>query len=106
MSTLRRTIIFSVLILLPAAPLYLLSSNSPSRSGTSPASFQYREDINRDGKLSIMDVLDLLLMYRSAAADPGADINLDGDFNISDVIALLKCLTSHSYTPLDSVAGG
>ena len=106
MSTLRRTIIFSVLILLPAAPLYLLSSNSPSRSGTSPASFQYREDINRDGKVSIMDVLDLLLMYRSASGDPGADINQDGHCNISDVIDLLKRVTMDSCTPLTDVAGG
>ena len=106
MSTLRRTIIFSVLILLPAAPLYLLSSNSPSRSGTSPASFQYREDINRDGKVSIMDVLDLLLMYRSASGDPGADINQDGHCNISDVIDLLKRVTMDSCTPLTDVTGG
>ena len=100
MSTLRANVLLFVFFLL-AVPLYLLSSNFPSASETSLSSFRYREDINRDGKVSIMDALDLLIACRSASVDPEMDLDRDGKVNICDVIDMLRKVTRSTCTPLE-----
>ncbi|MEA2062373.1 MAG: hypothetical protein U9P14_01625 [Gemmatimonadota bacterium] len=64
-----------------------------------PADVQYREDYNADGRVSVADVIALLILGRGSPEDPGADYNGDGGYDIMDVIALLVNIISGDFTP-------
>jgi len=46
-------------------------------------------DFNRDGKLSMVDAIELILRGIRTPEDPALDVNGDGGYTISDVIQLL-----------------
>ncbi len=48
-------------------------------------------DINRDGDINVLDLIDLLLCFGLPAAPPcdQADVNADGDVNVLDLVELL-----------------
>ena len=64
-------------------------------TGTSAYAFprlsaaEYKEDINQDGNVNIVDVIALLLMARENPNDPQVDYNGDGSWSIADAIAML-----------------
>jgi len=49
----------------------------------------YKQDINRDGEVNVVDVVALLLMGRNDAESPVADYTDDGEYGMSDVTGLL-----------------
>jgi len=49
-------------------------------------------DINGDGRLSIMDVISLLLRGRYNPLDESLDFNQDGGYSVADAVALLRHL--------------
>ncbi|MBN2289597.1 MAG: hypothetical protein JXQ83_09725, partial [Candidatus Glassbacteria bacterium] len=64
----------------------------------------YLEDYNGDGKVSISDVIALLLLSREDPQDPRVDYNGDGKFSISDAIALLINIRDGNLHPLEEPA--
>ncbi|MFH1068116.1 MAG: hypothetical protein V1794_00725, partial [Candidatus Glassbacteria bacterium] len=65
----------------------------------------WQEDINGDGRVTITDVIALLLLGRANPADPRADYNGDGSFGAADVISLLRNICSgslHQTTPVQA----
>ncbi len=84
-------LIFLLLILTLCAPgAYSL----PAQSQIGPAQSKYIEDINRDGRVDITDVIALLLMARESPADPQVDYNGNGAWSVADAVALLLNLRS------------
>lgn len=59
----------------------------------------YIEDINRDGKVGITDVIALLLLAREDPADPEVDYNGNGTWSVADAIALLLNIRDGNLTP-------
>ena len=50
------------------------------------------EDVNGDGAINVLDLIDLLLCFGSLAnppCDTGQDVNCDGTVNVLDLIELL-----------------
>ncbi|MEA2062263.1 MAG: fibronectin type III domain-containing protein [Gemmatimonadota bacterium] len=68
-----------------------------------PSSAVYREDINADGVVNIVDVISLLLIGRDNPGAPVADYNGDGVHSITDAISMLINIMSGNLTliPLD-----
>ncbi len=63
----------------------------------------YQEDINADGKVTLMDVLALLLLGRANPSDPNVDYNWDGVFSFSDAKSLVSSIVHERLTPLEVV---
>ncbi len=59
----------------------------------------YLEDINRNGKVGISDVIALLLMAREDPADLQVDYNRDGVWSLADAVALLLNIRNGNLTP-------
>jgi len=60
----------------------------------------YREDINGDGKVNILDAISLLLLGRDNPEAPDADYNGDGGYTVADVVALLLNIIKDKLAPL------
>ncbi|MBN2287685.1 MAG: hypothetical protein JXQ83_00035 [Candidatus Glassbacteria bacterium] len=71
----------------------------------SPGEAVYREDINRDGRTNVVDVIALLILGRNDPDNPEADYDGDGVFNITDAMALLINIMAGNLTPLDGEVG-
>ncbi len=67
--------------------------------GILTADSKYKGDCSRDGKLSILDVVQHLLIARANPADERLDFNCDGDKNAEDVICLVRYL--YTSPPLE-----
>jgi cytochrome c5 len=65
---------------------------------------EYREDINQDGSVNIVDVIALLLLARDNPTDPQVDYNGDGRWSITDAIAMLLNIRDGNLTPLEPAA--
>jgi len=66
-----------------------LSAQIPYEEDEEPEEEIYKQDINRDGKVNIVDVVAMLLMGRDDPESPVADYTDDGEYGIPDVTALL-----------------
>jgi len=66
-----------------------------------------KEDINKDEKVNIMDVVALLIMGRNDPENPVADYNDDSECDISDATSLLLNIMTGNLTELEffSVSG-
>jgi len=87
----------SAVVSLPNLP----GSTAAAQAGAFQPEISYREDINGDGKVSISDVIALLLLARDDPGDSRVDYNGDGKYSISDAIAMLINIMSGNLTPLD-----
>ncbi|MFH1069146.1 MAG: dockerin type I repeat-containing protein [Candidatus Glassbacteria bacterium] len=59
-----------------------------------------RGDINRDGRVSILDAVSLLLLGTRNPGDSRCDFNNDGGYTISDAIELLRYLRQRAAWPV------
>ena len=69
--------------------------------GSGYAQQQYEEDFNADGKVTIADVVTLLLLARDNPSDPLVDHNGDGRYAINDAIVLLLAIRDGNLTPVE-----
>lgn len=65
-----------------------------------PAEEYYKEDINKDGSVNILDVLALLLMSRNDPEHPVADYTDDGTCDFFDVTCILSNIMQGNLSPL------
>ncbi len=70
---------------LPSLPFYVGIGESPN------VDFRLRADLNKDGKVNLVDFSILLFNWKTA--DPVADINLDGTVNLTDLSIMLTYWT-------------
>jgi cysteinyl-tRNA synthetase, unknown class len=80
----------------------LLDFTEPARGDEPSEVVRYKEDINRNGRVNIADVISLLLLARENPQDPAADYNGDGGYTISDAIDLLVNIMRGNLTEVDS----
>ncbi|MFC1537323.1 hypothetical protein ACFL4P_00690 [Gemmatimonadota bacterium] len=59
---------------------------------------QYKEDINGDGNVNIVDAIALILKGSANPSDPEVDYNGDGGFSVMDAIALLINIVQGNLT--------
>ncbi|HUU29665.1 MAG TPA: hypothetical protein VM123_17825 [archaeon] len=85
----RSRIVCRIFLLLNFSLFFPLSFSALAQQKVSPASFRYREDVDGNGKVSIHDVISLLLLGLDSPGDPRADYNGDGKVNIIDAITLI-----------------
>ena len=67
----------------------------------------YKEDINKDGKTNIVDVIAFLLMAMDNPDNPEMDYNGDGSYTVADAILLCINIMEKNLTPAElySVSG-
>ena len=65
-----------------------------------PASVDYKEDFNKDGRTDISDVVTLIGLGLKIPGSPVVDYNGDSVFNAVDVITLLLNVKNDKLTPL------
>lgn len=66
-------------------------------------------DFDRDGRVSLKDIIAFLLLLRNGADDPRLDWNGDGVFDLSDAVAFTRDLTEgkcNSGAALSAATGG
>ncbi|MBN2289628.1 MAG: hypothetical protein JXQ83_09880 [Candidatus Glassbacteria bacterium] len=80
--------------------LSLLAAGPAIQADTGFAAARYREDVNGDGKVNIVDAIALILLGRQDPGDPAADYNGDGVYTIADAVALVLSIMSGSLTPV------
>ena len=62
----------------------------------------YKQDINKDGNVNIVDVVALLILGRDDPENPVADYTDDGECDISDVTSLLLNIMTGNLTQLET----
>ncbi|MFH1068391.1 MAG: choice-of-anchor D domain-containing protein [Candidatus Glassbacteria bacterium] len=82
-------------VLVPSAALILIML-----TGVLYGAAVYKEDINGDGKVNILDVVTLLLMGKANPADSRADFNGDSVWSTKDAIDLMTHIMQGNLTPL------
>lgn len=87
-------------MLIAVLPILLLSTTSiaPIKSETLPSEAMFREDINGNGEVNLIDILSLLMTGRSNPDDPKADYNGDGEFTGEDVKSLIRSIVTGNLT--------
>jgi len=83
-----------------------LAALEPVRAEKSPLSISFREDFNQDGRVSVADVVALLIASRDNPADPALDYNGDGSYGITDAVALLIGIAKGKLHPVDLGSAG
>ena len=73
-------------------------------AGVVVAAGEYREDVNGDGEVNVIDAVNLLLIGRANPSDPRADFNGDAAWSIADVTALLDNIRRGVLTPVTEAA--
>ncbi|RLC63757.1 MAG: hypothetical protein DRI48_08185, partial [Chloroflexi bacterium] len=61
----------------------------------------YKEDINKNGNVNIVDVVALLLRGKADPEDPVADYTDDGECDILDVTAIMQNIMGGNLSPLE-----
>jgi len=92
---------FNRRVVLPAITVALVIA---VLAGTMLGAGLYREDVNGDGRMDILDAITLLLIGRANPADPRADFNGDQVFSIRDVSDLLANIMAGTMTPITAKA--
>ena len=100
LKTFLRFFTFSVtlLFLFTAADL---GAQIPYDEDEEPEEEIYKQDINRDGEVNIVDVVALLLMARDDPESPVADYTDDGQCGMLDVTCLLLNIMKGELSPLE-----
>jgi hypothetical protein len=86
--------------------LYLLApaninADTPLQENGDTAEEIYKEDINKNGNVNIVDVVALLLRSKADPEDPVADYTDDGECNILDVAAIMQNIMEGNLSPLE-----
>jgi len=79
-----------------------LSAQIPLDKDEEPEEDIYKQDINRDGNVNIVDVVALLLLGRDGPESPVADYTDDGEYGIWDATALLLHIINGELSLPDS----
>lgn len=61
----------------------------------------YKEDINGDGRVNVLDVLALMLLGRNDHMDPKADYDGDGHWTMADAVTLLRNIAGGNLTEVE-----
>ena len=87
--TFLRFFTFSITLLFLFAAADLGAQIPYDEDEEEPEEELYKQDINRDGEVNVVDVVAMLLMGRDDPESPVADYTDDGEYGMSDVTALL-----------------
>ena len=78
--------------------LLLAFAGASAQGGPELGSVRLREDVNRDGRVNVLDVISLMLEIRREPGNPSYDYDGDGDCNIADALALLASVAEQKYS--------
>jgi len=79
----------------------ILSADTRFQANGDSAEACYKEDINKDGNINILDITALVILGFSEPGNPVADYNGNGFFSIADAVALLINISTGNLTPLE-----
>ena len=82
------------------APAMALALTIALLAGVLHGAALYKEDINADGRVNILDVVTLLLIGKADPADPRADFNGDAVWSSKDATDLMTNIRQGTLTPL------
>ena len=97
-------VILTVSILALIAAFSPARSSAFARSGPAPASFRLAEDFSGDGRVSVSDVLALLIEGKKSPGEPRFDYNRDGTYSFEDVRSLLVNLAGNKLSVSEPTA--
>jgi len=92
----------SILVLIVA--LYSVKFPAFAQDEPGLASFQFREDFNRDGRVTVTDVLALLIKGQKSSGDLRFDYDQDGAYNLNDVLSLLVNIVKNDLSVSEPTA--
>ena len=95
-------LVSSILVLIVA--LYSVKFSAFAQDEPSLASFQFREDFNRDGRVTITDVLTLLIKGQKSSGDLRFDYDQDGAYSLNDVISLMVNIVKNDLSVSEPTA--
>jgi len=90
-----------VITLLWLFKVTILSADTRFQANGDSAEACYKEDINKDGNINVLDITALVILGFSEPGNPVADYNGNGFFSIADAVALLINISIENLTPLE-----